>query len=733
MIFLIDDKKRRQEQDFNWTHEKISAYKDSVKNIYTLNELEEWAEKIFQNGNTILYHESFLDKQKISDQAVEKRVRLENFAKSHPDFNLVFFSGSKSSRFQNGNTAYLPVATLYQNLEVYINKHSKGNNDLKYLLFGQNPSIEEELLKRRELAISVLGDCVGKSYGTKNIIFRPSKGHLFEPIEGAKEVILRADVSDEKLTQIIEEYLTKEEFDNIFIPVCFGNVLSDFNGLRFAAHVRCSESINQLKPIFIYSFVHMGQLIGEKYFNVLKLKNVDLIKYNTNAFQEALEKITTPLFTHELAKDVKKLALNPPENYDDNHSISNEWAIYRWANSIGSSDEAIAQITKNVNESLYFKYLSTIYPVSAFPKLSEDELKVKDHRNTSILYIDDEADKGWFEIFSVILCDLNSFDFQYLDTELDSKSKNEIIDLGLKKVIEDDIGIVILDFRLHQDDFSNTNIDQITGLRLLKEIKKHNLGIQVIIFSATSKVWNLEALKNAGADGFVLKEAPENSVDFNFTTKNIENFIRTFEKCLSKSFLKEVFSLIDPIADLVKTESKKNPSKFSLSIQQTTIQNINQRIEIFKQLINNFPSNLEWPFSTLVLIIEEIVNEIYIDDGSDHVVEVDIFEKVKCVYNSDLGRFLSIKPNNNSNYINEQYLIPKDEIVFYNKSANRAPFNFRLTCILHFKYDIPLGVEIFKYFPIYKLRSTSVMHVGSDKVAVSDIKLAIDLLKKLIK
>ncbi|MEY3096382.1 MAG: hypothetical protein RIR74_1474, partial [Pseudomonadota bacterium] len=46
--------------------------------------------------------------------------------------------------------------------------------------------------------------------------------------------------------------------------------------------------------IFIYSFVHMGQLIGEKYFNVLKLKNVDLIKYNTNSFQEALETWLVP-------------------------------------------------------------------------------------------------------------------------------------------------------------------------------------------------------------------------------------------------------------------------------------------------------------------------------------------------------------------------------------------------------------------------------------------------------
>lgn len=50
-------------------------------------------------------------------------------------------------------------------------------------------------------------------------------------------------------------------------------------------------------------------------------------------------------------------------------------------------------------------------------------------------------------------------------------------------------------------------------------IKKINPGIQVIIFSATNKVWNLQALQEAGADGFIIKESPENSIDPNFTKK----------------------------------------------------------------------------------------------------------------------------------------------------------------------------------------------------------------------
>jgi hypothetical protein len=87
----------------------------------------------------------------------------------------------------------------------------------------------------------------------------------------------------------------------------------------------------------------------------------------------------------------------------------------------------------------------------------------------------------------------------------------------------------------------------------------------------------------------------------------------------------------------------------------------------------------------------------------------------------------------NSNYINEQYVVPENEINYYNKASNRDPFNFRLTCILHYRYGIPLGTNITKYYPLYKLRSNSVMHIGADKVCVSDLELGIELLKEMIK
>ncbi len=53
--------------------------------------------------------------------------------------------------------------------------------------------------------------------------------------------------SDSELTEIVLNLLKENEYDNIFLPLCFGQTLSDFNGLRLATHIRCTPTKNQLK------------------------------------------------------------------------------------------------------------------------------------------------------------------------------------------------------------------------------------------------------------------------------------------------------------------------------------------------------------------------------------------------------------------------------------------------------------------------------------------------------
>ena len=73
MVYLIDEKKLRQESDYLWTDERFGQFKNMIRCIYTLEELENGSKEIFSNDNIILYHESFIDQTNKSKEAVDKR------------------------------------------------------------------------------------------------------------------------------------------------------------------------------------------------------------------------------------------------------------------------------------------------------------------------------------------------------------------------------------------------------------------------------------------------------------------------------------------------------------------------------------------------------------------------------------------------------------------------------------------------------------------------------------
>jgi hypothetical protein len=423
MIILIDDKKKRHD-DFGWTEDKFNKIAHIIQRIYSLEDLESKSKDVFQKGNIVLYHESFLDNTYLKKKAAIKRSQLEEYAKKNSDFYLAIFSGSKSSRSLSLNIAHLPVSIVFQNLGVFSHKALVGDINLKYLLFGDNPEIEEELSLKLDIANKEIDSEPAKISQTQNLFLRPIKGNIQNAIENAEEKILYNDVSDEKLSEKVNDFLKDKEFDNIFIPVCFGPVLSDFNGLRLATHLRCTESPNQFKNIFIYSFVGIEYLVNNEYFNILKTKNVHLIDYKKSAFAEAIQRVLEPLTKDDLPKELNKIKIEPPKNYGDSHSIANEWAIYRWSLAINTSDDDIEKIIKKVYNQLYFKYLRSIYPKDEINIIPEKNLKIEYTGSPKILYIDDEADKGWYEIFCKVIYDINGLDFDYLNKEFYSRTQD---------------------------------------------------------------------------------------------------------------------------------------------------------------------------------------------------------------------------------------------------------------------------------------------------------------------
>jgi hypothetical protein len=364
MIYLIDDNQKRQ-HDSGWGYDKFEEYKEFIRPVYRLSEVtDDLRNELFRNENNvnvILFHESFFEnfENKQANDVNDIRNKLEKLSNTTSQRYYVIFSGSNSERKLNENntSASIPVHILYNNLDFFIKQYQNSNEyNLKYLLYGTNPDIEpfllEELNKSNRLFIE---DSLNLTNEVNDYFFFRSKLDV-NPISENHNPIFNKD-SEFGFHNIINNSLSKIEYKGIFVPLCFGTSLSDFNGLRLATEIRCTNSINQCTPIFIYSFVGMEYLLQNEYFSILKTKGVELVDYSKKAFQYVVSLKSTPLKLHELPKELNKLELQPPKKYFDNHSIANVWGVYQMARNANIAIEEIEGFEKEKLNNLYFKWL----------------------------------------------------------------------------------------------------------------------------------------------------------------------------------------------------------------------------------------------------------------------------------------------------------------------------------------------------------------------------------------
>ena len=370
------------------------------------------------------------------------------------------------------------------------------------------------------------------------------------------EMLKKENGLDIFLSDFIVDHLAHEVYDTILAPLSFGNTLIDYLGLRLAFHIRTTKTPNQCSNIYIYGTERIDNLLTNNFSKIIYSNGVSLIDYSKSKITQALTSECEKLNSKNLSAEISKITLSIPKNYYDNHSISNEWAISRWSRILNKEDDdGIVKVNSAVNSSLYFKYLKTVYQTHKLKPIDKSELKIKN--NGRILVIDDELNKGWGEIFDYLLGELNNNYIDNIGWNFNKKTRANIIDESMRKIIDDNIDLVILDFRLHPNDFEEQNIEDVTGYQLLKEIKNYNKGIQVIIFSATNKIWNLQELQKEGADGFVIKESIVNSSHENFTKQSVLRFKNAIENALERKFLKNIYSLLTPIIERLELNIKQ--------------------------------------------------------------------------------------------------------------------------------------------------------------------------------
>ena len=538
MVYIIDDKRSRQ-QDYGWDDVRFSQYRDIIIPIWNMESLSIHREEMLFDNNVVLFHESFLSSDDEERNSVINSLKAD--LAEHVSLCVAYFSGSKNGRFVEERICMLPPDVLYTNLITFIDKLQEGDIDFKYLACGENYQLEEAIRNKLE---GVNESNVGgeKISVDKRILFAVTSEDEIDPpfdIDVTREWdFFSEDVSDSELNSIVINWLSNTQYDSLYIPLYLGNVYSDYMGLRLAMHIRMTETPNRHVPIFIYGVSTYEEVSLNECFEVFKFPNVFLIGADNESL---IHSLSMKASKQDKIKEVNRILLNIPSNIGDNHSVANRWAMYRWCDMLKWPGDIPQIADSGLENSLYFKYLVARFGEhDKFSKKSKYDARIEGIEGKTILYIDDEYDKGWEAILRTIIeySEAKFLCFKGFDKKL---SQLELIDRIQKYLDNNDADCYLIDLRLHEDDFAKGKSSNLTGHQVAKYIKHLNAGNQIVVFTASNKIWNLkEEIFNIGASGYAMKESPDLNLKRSESLDLYKEFYASIRQACKMSYLKQI-------------------------------------------------------------------------------------------------------------------------------------------------------------------------------------------------
>ena len=235
------------------------------------------------------------------------------------------------------------------------------------------------------------------------------------------------------------------------------------------------------------------------------------------------------------------------------HNLSNEWGAYRLSrqmSQLGMENDEFSSIKNKLSEGLYYKRLLV-------EESKQIAFKITDNQKTSfrgelyninakvknIAIIDDMIKKGWDKAYSKIFGDtkLSLFD-----------QKEEVFDVSKSN----DYDLIILDLRLEEDSKLDESdileVENLSGIKVLKEIKALDPTVPVIISTASNKSWSVRSAMDNGADGFWTKEDPKRSLSLEYRFQNTFDLINVINGATAwASQYRELFEMFDKIEDAI--------------------------------------------------------------------------------------------------------------------------------------------------------------------------------------
>lgn len=429
---------------------------------------------------------------------------------------------------------------------------------------------------------------------------------------------------DKYISDIILPVLLTEDFNVIFIKDSLSTNYLDFYGLILAHHIRLSLLLDEKRflPIIILSDID-ALLINKftTYGRILFTKNVSIKANTLQTLEDSKQHNFSDWDTEiDLKIFLDTIHLELSAESSSRHSIANKWSLYRWALLLNIDLSGnFSHIKDTILTTLYFKYLTCKYHAMLTNSQSAPSL-LPNVDSSNVLYIDDEWNIGWKEIFTHYFNQFQNTTLNVLEQDFKDQTQDDIISLIINDIKSKDPDIVILDLRLHDNDFSNSiSENDLSGIKILKYIKENiNPGIQVILLTASGKSTILEKAYEHKILGYIKKEHPDDKKIV------IENAVEKFNKLLFKGFsnqyLKKIYLTKCSIHTILKNNRpfKKYPNLEEEKIKNATDRLVLESSYIYDILESNTENKFNYAVVSLVTCFETILKTFVMKSGNGH-------------------------------------------------------------------------------------------------------------------
>lgn len=169
-------------------------------------------------------------------------------------------------------------------------------------------------------------------------------------------------------------------------------------------------------------------------------------------------------------------------------------------------------------------------------------------KSPKILYIDDQAEEGWATIFQLMIYgEINPDCFQVIQP-----NKSSVLQNVIKQCFEYnksfDPDLIILDLRLLGESGTIENLNELSGVKVLKALKTgfkvsstskySSVNCPVMVVTASNKAFTYQFINAMGANTYWIKEGLDNKLSLVDSIHNYRDLIwKVYIACYSEEFI----------------------------------------------------------------------------------------------------------------------------------------------------------------------------------------------------